>query len=146
VWFRPQALAGQLTSTEPTIVPTSALATVNPSEKLLSWKTFVSASVVPEMTAVSKPKSRPPREATIVLKRSVAESASHGRGDHGRGGDVRTRERRVHGLFLQGLTGQNPEPVGQRRHAAGHRADEGGDLVGSLVDRVEPPAGQKPDS
>ena len=56
------------------IVPTSALATVNPRVKLVSRKTSVSASVVPEMTAVSNPKSRPPSEATIVLKRRVAES------------------------------------------------------------------------
>ena len=68
------AVAGPLTITEPMIVPTRALATVNPRVKLVSWKTSVSASVVPEMTAVSKPKSRPPSEATIVLRRRVTES------------------------------------------------------------------------
>ena len=36
------------------------MATVNPSQKSERWNTFCRASLVPEMTTVSKPKSRPP--------------------------------------------------------------------------------------
>ena len=52
---------------EPKIVPISAVATVKPSIASLRPKCFCSASVVPEMTAVSNPKSSPPRAAIIVL-------------------------------------------------------------------------------
>jgi hypothetical protein len=49
------------------MVPISALATVKPRPALLRWKTASSAPVVPEITAVSKPKRSPPREATTAL-------------------------------------------------------------------------------
>jgi hypothetical protein len=45
------------------IVPISALATVKPSSESLRLKIDRSASVVPEITAVSKPKSSPPSAA-----------------------------------------------------------------------------------
>jgi hypothetical protein len=50
-------------------VPINAEATVNPSQKSLSWKTLFRASVVPEMTIVSKPNNSPPRAATSALPR-----------------------------------------------------------------------------
>src|SRR5579883_1492013 len=59
-------------SPAPMIVPQSAQDTVTPSVAGLRWKTWVSAWVVPAMTAVSKPKSRPPRAATRVLITSTA--------------------------------------------------------------------------
>ena len=51
----------------PMIVPIRALESVKPSRKFLSSKVFFNQSVVPEITAVSNPKSRPPRAATTVL-------------------------------------------------------------------------------
>ena len=50
-----------------TIVPMSAEATAKPSQKSLRTKTRCSDSVVPEMTAVSNPNSRPPSAATSEL-------------------------------------------------------------------------------
>src|SRR5580658_9284694 len=66
---RPYVSAGRPTTIEPTIVPMSAEATVNPSQNppenpsqaASRLKTNFRASVVPEITAVSKQKSRPPR-------------------------------------------------------------------------------------
>src|SRR4029077_1678039 len=54
---------------EPTMVPASALDTVTPSASGERWKRSVSAWVVPEITTVSKPNSRPPSAATTVLRR-----------------------------------------------------------------------------
>src|SRR5579884_1427509 len=51
----------------PSMVPISALATVNPRPCGLSSNFAVSAAVVPAMTAVSKPNSNPPSAATTVL-------------------------------------------------------------------------------
>ena len=65
----PQASEGRPAAIEPTTVPINAEATVNPSQKSLSSKTFLSWSVVPWMTIVSKPKSRPPRAAMSTLPR-----------------------------------------------------------------------------
>src|SRR5664279_3316850 len=64
---RPHQSAGRPTNKEPTMVPSSALDTVKPSQYLLSAYTCCKASVVPEMTAVSKPKSSDPRAATMAL-------------------------------------------------------------------------------
>ncbi len=72
---RPQVSAGRPTTIEPMIVPMSAEATVNPtqnpperpSQALSRWKTTFRASVVPEITAVSKPNNSPPRAATSTL-------------------------------------------------------------------------------
>ena len=64
---RPHQSAGRPTSNEPTIVPISALETVKPSRLSLSVNTCRKASVVPEMTAVSKPKSSEPSAATMAL-------------------------------------------------------------------------------
>jgi hypothetical protein len=49
------------------MVPSSALDTVKPSRLSLSSYTCRSASVVPEITAVSKPKSSEPKAATMAL-------------------------------------------------------------------------------
>ncbi len=70
----PEAVGRPAHGDRPDDVPISALATVNPSQKepdrpsqwLVEWKTSFSASVVPEITAVSKPNSSPPRAATSV--------------------------------------------------------------------------------
>ena len=43
------------------------MATVNPRDDSVSEKTVLRASVVPEITTVSNPKSRPPRAATSAL-------------------------------------------------------------------------------
>ena len=53
------------------MVPISAEATVKPNQNSSSPNTDSSASVVPEITAVSKPKRRPPSAATMVLKKTV---------------------------------------------------------------------------
>src|SRR5881275_2681415 len=55
----------------PMIVPQSALETVKPSAPGERPYVVVSACVVPAMTAVSKPNSRPPSAATTVLLSSV---------------------------------------------------------------------------
>ena len=55
------------------MVPTSALATVMPRLQGERCQVFVSAAVVPEITTVSKPNSRPPRAATTVLRISEEE-------------------------------------------------------------------------
>src|ERR1019366_2603688 len=64
---RPHQSAGRPTDSDPTIVPSSALDTVKPSQKSFSVNTCRSASVVPEITAVSKPKSSDPSAATMAL-------------------------------------------------------------------------------
>src|SRR5271165_7251531 len=51
----------------PMTVPASAMKTVTPNSKAERWKTPVSCCVVPAMTAVSKPKSSPPRAPTMML-------------------------------------------------------------------------------
>jgi hypothetical protein len=53
------------------MVPIRADATVKPSSPSLSAKTRRRSSVVPEMTAVSKPKSSPPRAAIQDERRSA---------------------------------------------------------------------------
>ncbi len=73
---RPNVSAGRPTAIEPTIVPISTLATVNPSQnrrtgraRALELKDVlqgIAPPVVPEITAVSKPKSSPPRAATMA--------------------------------------------------------------------------------
>src|SRR6266446_1901222 len=68
---RPHRSAGRPASKEPTIVPISALDTVKPRKKLLSWKTFCKDSVVPEITAVSKPNKNEPKAATTALSNKV---------------------------------------------------------------------------
>jgi len=65
---RPYQSAGQPAVNAPTIVPISALATVNPSHPADSPNTLLSQSVVPEMTAVSNPNSKPPNAATTVAQ------------------------------------------------------------------------------
>src|SRR5207302_8581752 len=65
---RPRISAGFPAVNAPTIVPMSAEATAKPRRKLSSANARWSASVVPEMTAVSNPNSRPPRAATSALK------------------------------------------------------------------------------
>ena len=50
------------------MAPTTATETVMPKSSGERWKVCVRARVVPEITAVSKPKRRPPSEATTVLR------------------------------------------------------------------------------
>src|SRR4051812_49312301 len=64
---RPKRSLGAPAAREPTIVPIRALATVKPSSPPERPNTRFRASVVPEMTAVSKPKRKPPSAATTVL-------------------------------------------------------------------------------
>src|ERR1017187_1409334 len=64
---RPHQSAGRPTRARPTTVPSSALDTVNPRRLSLSMYTWRKASVVPEITAVSKPNSSDPRAATTAL-------------------------------------------------------------------------------
>src|ERR1035441_2578509 len=68
---RPHQSAGRPTNSEPNMVPNSALDTVKPSQNLSSAYTCCKASVVPEMTAVSKPKSSEPRAATMALIKRI---------------------------------------------------------------------------
>ena len=67
-FLRPRRSAGRPALIAPTMVPMRAVATVKPSENSLRWKTSRRFSVVPEITAVSKPKRRPPSAATTALR------------------------------------------------------------------------------
>src|SRR5436190_20376065 len=67
---RPSQSAGRPADKDPTIVPISALETVNPSRLLFREKICRSDSVAPEITAVSKPKRNEPSAATIALSTS----------------------------------------------------------------------------
>src|SRR5436853_795995 len=69
---RPYRSPGNPASIAPKIVPHSALATVTPSRPGESWYVWVSAAVVPEITAVSNPNQRPPHVAITVLLTNVA--------------------------------------------------------------------------
>ena len=64
---RPYRSPGIPASIAPTMVPQSAIETVSPSDAAESWYSNVRACVVPAITAVSNPNSRPPRAATTVL-------------------------------------------------------------------------------
>src|SRR5215470_6394476 len=66
-----------LARSAPATVPQSAMDTVMPSRLGVRSKVVVSAAVAPAITAVSNPKSRPPRAATTVLFTSVVFSAMH---------------------------------------------------------------------
>src|SRR5690348_1618059 len=66
---RPRASAGLPTVMAPRMVPINALATVKPSVNGVRANVSLSQSVVPEITAVSKPNSRPPNDATSVLNK-----------------------------------------------------------------------------
>ncbi|GJG87517.1 hypothetical protein tb265_26980 [Gemmatimonadetes bacterium T265] len=59
----------------------SADVTANPSQNASSENTRWSASVVPEITAVSNPKSNPPRAATSALKTTEVREVTGGTGD-----------------------------------------------------------------
>ena len=63
---RPKTSAGRPAPIEPRMVPISALATVKPNKLSLRANLARKASVVPEMTAVSKPNNNPPKAATSV--------------------------------------------------------------------------------
>ncbi len=64
---RPNASAGLLMAMNPMIVPIRALDNVKPSmNNSVSANWFYSQSVVPEITAVSKPNSSSPSAATSV--------------------------------------------------------------------------------
>src|ERR1700722_9664139 len=64
---RPKRSPGNPASMAPTTVPQIAIETVIPKLFEDRWKTCESWPVVPEMTAVSNPNSRPPKAATTVL-------------------------------------------------------------------------------
>src|SRR5512147_1424411 len=68
----PKMSAGRPTTMEPMIVPISALETVKPRLASLRLKCDFSQSVVPEITAVSKPNRRPPKAATRALDINAA--------------------------------------------------------------------------
>jgi hypothetical protein len=64
IFLRPNLSVGFPTNKAPTMVPINALATVKPKPPSLSSNRSFSFSVVPEITAVSKPNRNPPRAAT----------------------------------------------------------------------------------
>src|SRR5208337_2669040 len=64
---RPYRSPGMPASMAPNTVPKSALKTVNPSDQGESWNVTRKAPMVPAITAVSNPNSRPPKAATTVL-------------------------------------------------------------------------------
>ena len=68
IGLRPKRSARLPATMAPQIVPMVAMATIMPSPKEDRAYSSVSFSSAPEMTAVSKPKSRPPREATMALR------------------------------------------------------------------------------
>jgi hypothetical protein len=72
--LRPSESAGFSITTEPTIVPMSADATVKPSQNSSNPKSCWMAFSAPEITAVSKPKRRPPKAATAAERKPSAES------------------------------------------------------------------------
>ncbi len=74
--LRPQKSAGLPAKIDPTIVPIKAMATVKPREFSFRPYVVLSASVVPEMTAVSKPKRKPPRAATMALPIRAGDGAN----------------------------------------------------------------------
>ena len=65
---RPKRLAGRPQKKAPMMVPIRAVAIVKPCAKSDSPYIFWMAPSAPEMTAVSKPKSRPPRDATKAIQ------------------------------------------------------------------------------
>src|SRR5580700_1442191 len=69
---RPKRSPGRPASMAPTTVPQIAMETVMPRLFDDRWKTCDSWPVVPEMTAVSNPNSRPPKAATTVLFNKTA--------------------------------------------------------------------------
>src|SRR5271166_6435067 len=79
--LRPQMSAGFPAKMEPMIVPIRAIATVKPRRFSSSRKLVLRGPVVPEMTAVSKPKRKPPRAATIALPIRAGVSETRAGGD-----------------------------------------------------------------
>ncbi len=65
---RPYRSLGAAAPNEPRTVPNSALETVMPSVSGESANVSLSAFVTPDMTAVSNPKSSPPKAATRELR------------------------------------------------------------------------------
>ena len=74
---RPHQSLGRPTSNAPNSVPIRALETVKPSVLSSSPNTLRSASVVPEMTAVSNPNRNDPNAATTALRKSVPPPWEH---------------------------------------------------------------------
>ena len=68
--LRPKRLAGYCIVAAPKIVPTNALETAIPNCASSRLNTCCRESVTPEITAVSKPNNRPPREAVIALRKT----------------------------------------------------------------------------
>ena len=79
--LRPQTSAGLPAKMDPMIVPIRAMATVNPRKFSFRRKMDLRAPVVPDMTAVSKPKRKPPRAATIALPIRTGVSETRAGGD-----------------------------------------------------------------
>ena len=65
--LRPYLSLGAPATIDPSTVPHKAEDTVMPSMPGVSEKISASARVAPAITAVSKPKSSPPRAATMAL-------------------------------------------------------------------------------
>ncbi len=72
---RPHQSAGRPEASAPAIVPINALETVKPSRFSLSPKTRRSASVAPEMTAVSNPNNSEPSAATLAVRNRKGRAA-----------------------------------------------------------------------
>ena len=64
----PQRSPGIEPNIAPTIVPTRAIATVQPREIFVSWNLASRLDVTPDITAVSKPNKRPAQEIKAALK------------------------------------------------------------------------------
>ena len=70
-FFRPSELLKKAANTAPAMQPTKALDAAQPIAALLKSKCCLRLPMVPEITAVSYPKSSPPRVATNVMNKSL---------------------------------------------------------------------------
>ena len=136
--LRPKWSARRPATIAPRIVPMVAMATIMPSPKEDSAYRALSFSSAPEMTAVSKPNSRPPREATIALRMTRGEvfdwdadgvviHASVSNSD-GTRGIPRIEAPRGRGGFSCDGRHRVSDTIGNSHHITGQR---GGRLTGS---------------
>ena len=106
-FFRPYRSARRPPMRAPKMVPTVAMATVSPIPKSSSLNLSSRASLAPDMTAVSKPKIRPPMAATTALLITRAFTLS-------RGADIGLLD--IEGLLVEKRT-PRPLETGRRRSA-----------------------------
>ena len=106
-------------ASDPMMVPIRAMATVQPLPCGLRWYRRTSASMAPEMTTVSKPKSSPPSAPVSVafIRFRLGRMGSLVEQEHGTG----DRDQGTKGPKRQGLRDQG---LGNRDQGAGSR-DQG---------------------